>query len=169
MNEVINTILNRRSIRLFSPEKLSKAKVELLLEAARWAPSGKNLQPWKFVAVMDDDELRIRLVALSVHKPWLVTAPCLIAVFLDSACGYDLIKDIQAIGAAIQNMLLSGYEMGLGSCWVGEIISRESEVKQILNVAEQFQLMAVIAFGYPVKTVKGVKRRASSENILYWL
>jgi nitroreductase len=154
---------------LLTKEKISKDTVMLLLEAARWAPSAKNIQPWKFVVVMDDDELRIKLASLSVYKPWLSNAPCLIAVFLDLQISYDFTKDAQAIGAAIQNMLLCGNEIGIGSCWVGEILNQESEVKRILGVSEQYQLMAVIAFGYPAKTAGATKRKEISESVLYWL
>ena len=53
-----------------------------------------------------------------------------------------------AIGACIQNMLLMAEELGLGACWLGEILNRKEEVNKFLNISERYELMAVIALGY---------------------
>lgn len=78
-------------------------------------------------------------------------------------------KHVQAIGAAIQNMLLTAHELGLGTCWIGEILKNEDKVKELLGISSsELQLMAVIAVGYPSKKSQS-KRKDISEAIINWL
>ncbi|WP_125005825.1 nitroreductase family protein [Clostridium tagluense] len=61
------------------------------------------------------------------------------------------------------------YDLGLGTCWIGEILKNEDKVRELLEVSEDLELMAVISVGYPSgKDVKS-KRRDISENIVSWL
>jgi nitroreductase len=71
------------------------------------------------------------------------------------------------MGAAIQNMLLAAHELGLGSCWIGEILKNEEQVKELVGAANDLELMAVISVGYPSKATKS-KRRDISQNIVSW-
>lgn len=169
MGTVYETITERRSIRRFIDEKLKKDDIVKLIIAAGWAPSGKNLQPWKFVIVED------RIVIGSIGKQttysrWMAKAPCLIFVYLDMEISYDLTKDIQCIGAAIQNILLCAKEQNIGTCWIGEILAKEAEVNNILTIQSNYQLMGVIALGYhnDNQKIKSV-RNEYEKNILKWL
>ncbi|MCB2311420.1 nitroreductase family protein [Clostridium tagluense] len=174
MNSVMSCILNRRSIRAYTPEEVSKDDIMLLLNAANWAPSGNNMQPWRFSVVNNNRELIKKLSSLTVYHNWVENTPCLIAVFLDSKYLDDkfpsiYLKHSQSIGAAIQNMLLVAHDLGLGTCWIGEILKNEDKVRELLEVSEDLDLMAVISVGYPSgKDVKS-KRKDISENIVSWL
>jgi len=55
MNEVLNTIRNRRTIRKFKPDPMDEEKLQMILEAGRWAPSFSNLQPWKFIVIKNQE------------------------------------------------------------------------------------------------------------------
>ncbi|WP_235334113.1 nitroreductase family protein [Pelosinus fermentans] len=170
----MSSIVNRRSVRSYTSEKVKPNDITKILTAASWAPSGNNLQPWKFSVVMNDEDLTQKLSSLTIYHHWVQTAPCLIAVFLDTKTVDTKIqgiylKHIQAIGAAIQNMLLAAHEMGLGTCWIGEILKNEHKMKKLLGVSNDFELMAVISVGYPSKDTIKSKRRDISENILSWL
>lgn len=174
MNSVMSCILNRRSIRSYKPEEVSRDDVMQILTAANWAPSGNNLQPWKFSVVMNNKELIKKLSSLTIYHKWVETAPCLIAVFLDTNSLDDkvpsiFLKHAQSIGAAIQNMLLVANELGLGSCWIGEILKNEDKVREFLDVPNDLQLMAVISIGYSSKSDLKSKRRDISDNIVNWL
>lgn len=161
----MSCIMNRRSIRSFKSEAVSKELIRQILQAACWAPSGKNGQPWKFSIIMDDESLKERICSLSIYRNWLKYSPCLITVFLDKSISYDYCKDLQAIGAAIQNMLLVAHENDLGTCWVGEMINHESKIKECLVIPEHYQLMSVIAIGY--KNITTTSKRKSIDDVIF--
>ncbi|MBC2699305.1 MAG: nitroreductase family protein [ANME-2 cluster archaeon] len=145
---ILELIRSRRSIREFLVDHVEDSMVEDILEAGRWAPSGLNNQPWRFV-VVKDREIAGSLAGCTRYSTIVHSAHLLIAVFLDRDVMYDHTKDIQACGAAIQNMLLVAHGMGLGAVWLGEILNQKNEVGDILNAPESLELMAVIAIGYP--------------------
>ncbi|MBZ9637439.1 nitroreductase family protein [Clostridium sp. FP1] len=78
-------------------------------------------------------------------------------------------KHTQSIGAAIQNILLAAQEIGLGTCWIGEILKNENKVRELLEVPSDLQLMAVISVGYSSREDLKSKRRDISESIVSWL
>ena len=118
MNEVLKAIQQRRSIRRFTPEPLTREQIQTILEAGRWAPSGKNTQPWRFV-VVETLTKREEMAKLAPQGGMVATAPVTLAVLLDRNAGYDPLKDVQGIGAAIENILLAVHALGLGACWMG--------------------------------------------------
>ena len=130
-----DAIRQRRSIRRFTREPVSDDLVEEILDAARWAPSGLNNQPWRF-AVIRDARVKERLASLTRYGAIIRSADVIIAVFFDTASGYDWTKDLQSIGACIQNMLLAIHESGLGGVWLGEILKSGSEVKSLLQAPD---------------------------------
>lgn len=82
-----------------------------------------------------------------------------IAVFLDNNESYDRTKDLQAIGACMQNMLLAAHSTGLGAVWLGEILNKRKEVEAVLGSPAGCELMAVIALGRPAgKNVKSTRK-----------
>ena len=163
-NQVIETIKTRRSIRKFLDRPLSKELIIEILEAARWAPSGLNNQPWRFLVVVKDDE-RSKLAGCTKYSYIVQTAKVLIVVFLDKKSVYHHIKDCQAIGACIQNMLLAIHSLGLGGVWLGEILNQADKVCQILDVdSDRYELMAVVAVGYPAE--KGGSTRKDLKDLM---
>ena len=174
MNSVMSCIVERRSVRAYTSEEVSEDVIMQLLTAANWAPSGNNIQPWRFSVVMNNKELIKKLSSLTAFHYWVETAPCLIAVFLDTKSLDDKVpnfylKHAQSIGAAIQNMLLAAQQLGLGTCWIGEILKNEDKVHELLGVSDDLQLMAVISVGYSSGNNLKSKRRETSENIISWL
>jgi len=145
---IVEIIKSRRSIREFLVDPVEDSIIEDILEAGRWAPSGLNNQPWRFVVVRDR-EIAGLLAGCTRYGSIIYSAPLLIAVFLDRDVMYDHTKDVQACGAAIQNMLLAAHGMGLGAVWLGEILNKKDEVRAILSAPGSLELMAVVAIGYP--------------------
>ena len=152
---MIDLIKMRRSIRKFTPEKVGDEIVNQIIEAGIFAPSGKNNQPWKFVVVRDSG-LKEQLSDMTHYSQIIRDAPVLIVVFLDHHQSYDYIKDVQAVGACIQNMLLAVSDLRMGGVWLGEILKNKERVHALLSTPEHFELMAVIALGHPAE--KGKKR-----------
>ena len=163
-SKVINTILERRSVREFTDKPVSKEDVNTILNSGRWAPSGLNNQPWRFIVVRDPET--INKLAKCTHYSGIVAgAPLLIASFLDNETSYNRTKDIEAIGAAIQNMLLTCCELGLGAVWLGEILNQKDKVNSILGCPSTLELMSALAIGEPVPKERTSTRKDLSEIV----
>jgi nitroreductase len=122
---VIDAIRNRRSIREFTGQAVERADLREIIRAGTWAPSGLNNQPWRFVIVCDPARKK-ELAAQTRYSHIVLAAPALIAVFLDKTAIYDELKDAQAAGACIQNMLLAAEALGLGAVWLGQILQNRA-------------------------------------------
>jgi len=156
--DVIEAVKTRRSIRKYTEDDVDDSTIKKIIEAGIWAPSGLNNQPWKFKVLKGDEKDGI--AGFTRYGGIIQDAPACIAVFLDGESGYNHTKDVQAIGACIQNMLLTIHSLGLGGVWLGEIINQRKEVEKTLEVPDSYELMAVIAFGIP-----SVKTTSSREDI----
>jgi nitroreductase len=130
-----------------------------------WAPSGKNNQPWKF-AIIQDAVLKESLATLTHSRSIIQRAPVCVGVFLDHSRVYDQTKDVQAVGACIQNMLLTIHSLGLGGVWLGEILKNKEKVGELLGLSGNLELMAVVAFGHPAKR-SGVGERDPLEKAVF--
>jgi nitroreductase len=162
---MLEEIRTRRSIRKFTTDAVDDQTLDRIIEMGTWAPSGLNNQPWKFVIVRDRD-LKIELSRQTKYSHIIKGAPVCIAVFLDNAESYNRVKDIQAMGACIQNMLLAVHHLGLGGVWLGEILNNREAVEKILDVPESCELMAVVALGHPGEARGKGSRRALDRVII---
>jgi nitroreductase len=162
---ILKAIHERRSVRQFTDEPVSRNLIMTAIEAASWAPSGLNNQPWRF-AIIWDKPLQEALAALTKYSTILNSAAVLIAVFLDKEASYDYTKDCQAVGACLQNLLLSLHSMDLGGVWIGEILKNKERVVETLKLPERFELMAVVAIGHPANRNHKSNRRPIEELIL---
>ena len=148
-SKVINTILNRRSVREFTDKTVSKEDISIILNSGHWAPSGLNNQPWRFIVIRDRETIQ-KLSECTHYSGIVAGAPLLIATFLDNETSYNRTKDLEAIGAAVENMLLTCCDLGLGGVWLGEILNQKEKVNSILDCPSDLELMAVLAIGEPV-------------------
>ncbi len=164
--DILGTIKSRRSIRKFSNIPVPEDLVENVLDAGRWAPSGLNNQPWRF-AVIRDRGINEMFSRLTHYSRIIKGSQVLIAVFLDNSVSYDRTKDVQAMGACIQNMLLEAHSLGLGGVWLGEILKNSEKIREILGLAGDLELMAVLALGYPAEKPKSGKRKELRDFIVF--
>jgi len=156
--KMLEEIRSRRSIRKFTAAEVDDQTIDTIIEMGTWAPSGLNNQPWKFVVVKEKEMLN-KLSQQTVYAHIIKNAPVCIAVFLDNKASYNREKDIQAIGACIQNMLLAIHHLGLGGVWLGEILKNRKQVEKLLEVPDGVELMAVVALGHPAeKPGKGTRK-----------
>ena len=162
-------VLKRRSSRNFNAASICRETIETILTAGTLAPSGKNSQPWKFAVIHNDKELLKKISALTVYNGFVSKADCLVAIYLDKAQSYHYIKDIQAIGACIENMLLQATALGIGSYWIGEILNRAAEVNALLDTDNNLELMAVVAFGVSDEKTPQPKKKGLDECLLKYL
>ena len=162
---ILKAIHERRSIRHFVDAPISRDLIMTALEAASWAPSGLNNQPWRF-AIIWDKASQEALAALTRYSKILQSASVLIAVFLDQDSSYDYTKDCQAVGACLQNLLLSLHSLDLGAVWIGEILKNKERVIEILKLPERLELMAIVAVGHPAHRNQSSGRRPLDELIV---
>ncbi len=166
MNPVLEALYNRRSVRHFTSEPVEPSLVEEVLKAGSWAPSGLNNQPWRF-AIVTDPKLKRDFEPLTRYRKVIQAAPCLVPVFIDQTAMYHPVKDHQAMGACIQNMLLSAHSLGLGAVWLGEILKNADQVRRLLDLPETLELMAVVAMGHPARRDQQSQRRPLEELIVF--
>jgi nitroreductase len=144
-------------VRSFDDRPIEKEKMELILEAARLAPSSSNSQPWRFVVV--EDKVLLKKIAKAqplgpnVNK-FLESAGVIIAcvdepkLFIHKAA--DMVnRDNQRIdvGIAVEHMVLVAAELGIGSCWIGWF--SEKKVKELLRIPKKKTVSVLLALGYP--------------------
>ena len=163
--ELLEGLYSRRSVRKFTAEPVEREQVLEIIKAGIWAPSGLNKQPWRFVIVRGA-AVRAGLARLTKYHFVIEGAPACIAVFLDKSAMYHDVKDHQAMGACIQNLLLAAHALGLGAVWLGEILKNAESVRTLLGAPEQMELMAVVALGHPAERPLGPKRRDVSEVLI---
>jgi nitroreductase len=99
------------------------------------------------------------LSKLTVYGPTIKNAPLLVVVFLDKEHMYNYVKDVQSIGACIQNMLLCIHSLDLGGVWLGEILKSREMVNKILDTPDTYELMAVLAIGHPANKLRIPERK----------
>jgi len=162
--DALECIHTRRSVRKFTEEPVSREHIMEILDAGRWAPSGQNNQPWRFVIVSSDGS-REGLSGLTKYGNIIKSAPVSIAVFIDRDSMYNDTKDHQSIGACLQNMLLAAHAVGLGAVWLGEILKSAEKVRQLLGLDDNLELMAVLAVGHPASS-KHVSQRMELDELL---
>ena len=167
--EVMEAIRGRRSVRRFLDRGVDDELLMELLDAARWAPSAGNLQPWEFVVVRDP-ELKKDLARAALSQMFIAQAPAVIVVCADalrSASIYgtrgSTLYCIQDTAAATQNMLLAAYSRGLGTCWVGAF--REDAVGRLIDAPAGVRPVAIVPVGYPAEKPKPPPRRSLSEIV----
>jgi nitroreductase len=169
-SDLIELIKSRRSIRNFIFQKVDNKTIKEIIECGRWAPSGNNTQPWK-VCIVTHPTVKRMLAELSKYGGILESAYVNLVIFLDKERGYDRVKDLEAIGAFVQNILLAVHAKGLGAVWIGEILKNKEKVDEIFKFpTEKYELMCVIALGVidePLesKKVKERERREIDEFI----
>ena len=164
MDDLLELMKTRRSIRRYKDKDVPDDLLEKIMEAGRWAPSGLNNQPWRF-AVVKGPEVKNEIAAQTRYREIIRNAPVIIAVFLDNAESYDRVKDCQAIGACLQNMYLATHALGLGGVWLGEILKNKERVAEILEAPDSYELMAVFAVGHPKNRQQKSQRKSLSEII----
>ena len=167
--DVFEAIKTRRSIRAFTKQDVSKEDVRKLLDAARWAPSAGNIQPWEFIVVRDL-ETKKELSTAALDQTFIEEAPVVIVVCANlilSARGYDIrgssLYCLQDTAAAIQNMLLAACALGLATCWVGAFY--EEEARKVLNIPNGVRPIAIIPVGHPAEKPEAPYRRPLSEIV----
>ena len=116
--DTIEAILTRRSIRQYTAQRVPEDKVKRILQAAMYAPSAFNYQPWHFI-VLDRKELIEGLIKVIPHAEMLKQAPLTIIYCGDTKLENNIDHIVQDCSAATENSLLAAHALGLGAVWIG--------------------------------------------------
>jgi nitroreductase len=149
--EFHEAIKGRRSIRAYKPQDVPEKIVEKLIEAASFAPSAGNIQPWRFVVARKPETKKN--LAQAADQAFIEEASVVIVVCANekrAEMGYGFrgktLYCIQDTAAATQNILLTAYSLGLGACWIGAF--NEAQAKKAVNAPEEMRPVAIISVGY---------------------
>ncbi len=145
--DVFEAVQARKSIRAYQNTPVPREKLERILEAGRLAPSARNTEPWHFIAVTDPKKRR--RLAGGLYAKFVSEAPLAIVVLGDKKASSDWY--VVDASLALENMVLVAVNEGFGTCVVGSF--NEEEVKKLLNVPENFEVIALIAVGYPKEKI----------------
>jgi len=185
---LLEIIRHRRSVRVYKTGKVTDQQLNLILEAARWAPSGANTQPWEFVVTRDrkkmkrvreiySNEWRVRKREDPLHykglkKDYVGDVSVLVLacgdartkqVYLTTRQPADREKLFQAsVANAVQQMMLAAASMDLGTVWVSVREEVEPELRELFKVPNPLRLLWVMPIGHPSSWPKAKPRRPIS-------
>ncbi len=169
--DIFQVFRDRRSIRKYKDTPVEPDKLLQVLEAARLAPSWKNLQCWRFLVINDQDRKRALLEAFPVDNPGfraIVTAPIVIVVCADpSESGFEngIEYYIADTAIAFEHICLAAHALGLGTCWMGWF--DEAALKSALAIPNPFRVVGMTPLGYPDQEPKARPRKAL-KNITFY-
>lgn len=164
--DVYEAIRTRYSVRKWQDRPVEEDKLRRILEAARMAPSAKNLQEWRFV-VVTDPELRRRLVPAARDQAFIGEAPVVIvgcAVDTSKVMTCGLHSYIIDLAIAMDHITLAAVAEGLGTCWIGAFY--EDKVKEVLGIPPEVRVVELMPLGYPADESAPAKRRKPYEEMV---
>ncbi len=164
---LLPSIKKRFSVRKFKNKPVEKEKIDLLIEAARLAPSAKNIQPWHFV-VIQDKEKRAQLTSICKDQAFVSEAPVSIAVCCNDieyimSCGEK--KYVVDGTIAAEHIVLQAAELGLGTCWICAFY--HNQMAKLINLPDDYKIICLIATGYPAIERKPRHLKAVSDILSY--
>jgi len=154
MNETLETMWKRRSIREYKSDPIPEGNLNLILEAARRAPTGANRQNWKMVVVMDPD-LRKKTAAACNNQMWMAAAPVILCIV--TLPGEGTVNGTIVLDHAI----LAATSLGYGTCWVGAHDS--AKVKEVLGIPDDHGVICLTPVGIPAQQPKAFQRKQPAE------
>jgi len=153
MNDVINTILNRRSVRSYQQKQITDEELQAILEAGKFAPSAMNQQLCRLVAVQNKEIMQkmsnaCKAIMGREFDPFY-HAPTIVLAFADESA----IAPVQDASLAIENMMLAAASLGISSCWIHAVntfFTQETgkEMKKELGVPENYMSVGSCVLGY---------------------
>ena len=158
MENHLDFIKNRKTVRLLADTEVDLKIIKEIIEAAKYAPSMHNIQPWRFIVLNDPEVIKEfsskAFSGIYRFTRWAAKAPVIIAIFAElDVIANRLGKQIQGthyylidVGIAGEHFVLQAQELGLGTCWIGWFDERA--VKSILKVPRDRRVDVLISVGY---------------------
>ena len=177
-NTVIETIMTRRSVRKYQPQAVNRDTMQIIVECGINAPNAINRQAWE-IRVVDNPEVIKKLTDLYVKdNPKEAENPSFINMFRNAPTVAFIANDTTFAyspvdcGLMAENMILSAWSMGIGSCCLGgpaRFMKSNPEANKYLQemgFSENYDLLLCIGFGYPAETPKAKPRDAAKVKFM---
>jgi nitroreductase len=176
---ILQAILDRRSVRKFDNRGVEREKVLACIEAARLAPSAENIQPWRFIVLVDPKAKdKFAEAAFSgIYRPtrWALNAPVLVVLSAElDVVAHKLGRWVQGTqyhlidaGIAGEHFVLQAQSLGLGTCWIGWFNAKKA--RKALNLPRKVKVCEILALGYPAADYvpRRLKRKSLSEIVFF--
>jgi len=164
--DVYEAIRLRKSVRNFREQDVPEEKLMRILEAARLAPSAKNLQEWRFIIVRDKATRR-KLAEAAAGQTFVAEAPVVLVCCAETdnhvmRCG-QLCYPID-VAIIIDHITLCAVAEGLGTCWIGAFY--EDKVKELLGIPQAIRVVELLPIGYPADPSPATKDRLPLTKII---
>lgn len=181
---VIDELFARKSVRAYEEREIEPEKKRLILEAACQAPSAGNQQLYTIIDVTDQG-LKDRLAVTCDNQPFIAKAPLVLIFCADAQkwfdayrfCGLnprkpgagDILLAVEDAAIAAQNAVAAAHSLGIGSCYIGDILERCEQHRQLLSLPDYVIPAVMLVFGYPTSQQKDRKKpkRAPMEFIVH--
>jgi nitroreductase len=158
--EVFDTVRAVLAVRAYQERPVPPDIVRRIVEAGRLTGSGMNGQPWHFIIVENRDTIR-QLGRLAPSGPYVAQAPVAVVVAIEKTR-----FAVSDASRAIQSMILTAWSEGVGSNWVGFL--GLTEVKSLLGIPDELDVLAVVPFGYPAQAAgRGKKQRKALSEVAH--
>ena len=154
MNETLQTMWKRRSVRKYQPDAIPEQDLHLILEAARRAPTGANRQRWQMIVVTDPD-LRHKTAEACSGQMWMAQAPVILCM-LSTPEGNKPNSTI-----VLDHAILAATSLGYGTCWIGAF--DPDKVKAVLGVPADYDVVYLTPVGVPAQAPEFRSRKAPEE------
>jgi nitroreductase len=165
--EVLEAIKTRRSIRTFLDTPIEKDVLQELVEAGVWAPSGGNMQTWRFIIVTQPRQLdHIRNLSPGIFgQPRAIIVVCTDMVASEKKGGQlGFTMALMDASMAVQNILLAAHDKGIGSCVIASF--HTSAVQKLLQLPSSIRPLLLIILGYPMAKPSAPRREI--EEVTWW-
>ncbi|MFX0123559.1 MAG: nitroreductase family protein [Candidatus Hodarchaeota archaeon] len=161
--DVLDILKSRRSIRKYKPTPVEHDKLEKCLEAARWAPSASNKQPWEFM-IVTDKEIRNKLANFHPYGKFVAESP-VVFIPLTNPTLHPKYHQSDTALATLQFMI-EAHSLDLATCWAGVIgTDFELKIKDLLEIPEHLMVLALVAVGYANET--RTSKRKPIESLIH--
>ena len=159
----VEEILNRRSIRKFTNDRISDEVINTILEAGRLAPTATNQQPWHFVIAREPQQKEAFSYAgfntFSHDADFII-----LGLYKKSEVIIEKLSLID-VTIALQNMVVAATVQGIGSCWMGAF--DENKLRNALELPADTRIVGAIAFGFPAENPKQPPKKALDEILQF--
>jgi nitroreductase len=158
--EVFDAVRTALAVRNYRDDPVPRDTVRRIVEAGRLTASSMNGQPWHFIVVENRDTIR-ELGRLATTGRYVAQAPVAVVVAIERTR-----FAVSDASRAIQSMILTAWSEGLGSNWVGFLAL--TEVKPLLGIPDDLDVLAIVPFGYPAQAYgRGKKERKALSEVAH--
>lgn len=182
MNQVIECLKSRASVRAFSEEKIPRHIKEVILNMAMAAPTAGNQQLYTIIEVNDQEKKDI-LAESCDHQPFIAQAPWVLLFCADQFKWYeayklanlcprepgpgDFLLAVEDTMIAAQNAVIAAQSLGIGSCYIGDILEHKEVHQKMFNLPKIVVPVSLLVFGYPKSRAEAPKNRFPLNCVVY--